>query len=80
MKSLLLTIIFSVLLISCGEGVKRLDPFRWESVETGFDAVTLELEQAFQNYIPIDSLWGKVGRLKRLSEGCDSGDVRRVRC
>lgn len=80
MKSLLLTIIFSVLLISCGEGVKRLDPFRWESVETGFDAATLELEQAFQDYIPIDSLWGKVGRLKRLSEGCDSGDVRRVRC
>ena len=80
MKSCLLIAFLSVFLVSCGDSVKRLDPFRWESVEPGFDAVTLELEQAFQDYLPVDTLREKVELLKRLSEGCDSGDVRHVRC
>ncbi len=79
MKCLLPIVFLSVLLISCSENINRLEPFRWESTEPDFDAVTLELEQDFMDYLPVDSLSEKVEMLEHLSESCDSGDVRHIR-
>ncbi len=79
MKCLLPIVFLSVLLISCSENINRLEPFRWESTEPDFDAVTLELEHDFMDYLPVDSLSEKVEMLEHLSESCDSGDVRHIR-
>lgn len=79
MKCLLPIVFLSVLLISCSENINRLEPFRWESTDPDFDAVTLELEQDFMDYLPVDSLSEKVELLEHLSESCDSGDVRHIR-
>lgn len=79
MKCLLPIVFLSVLLISCSENINRLEPFRWESTDPDFDAVTLELEQDFMDYLPVDSLSEKVEMLEHLSESCDSGDVRHIR-
>lgn len=63
MKCLLPIVFLSVLLISCSENINRLEPFRWESTDPDFDAVTLELEQDFMDYLPVDSLSEKVEML-----------------
>ena len=64
MKCLLPIVFLSVLLISCSENINRLEPFRWESTDPDFDAVTLELEQDFMDYLPVDSLSEKVELLE----------------
>lgn len=79
MKSRILLIFLSLSLFACNNQVKRLDPFRWEAVDPEFDAITLDLETAFQNYVPIDSLRDRVIRLDQLATACDSDDIRGVR-
>lgn len=79
MKHLYLLSFFLLLVSSCGNGARRLSPFRWEAVEPQFDTIMLRLETGFQDYVLIDSLRNDVARLDKLASGCDSTDLRWLR-
>lgn len=60
MKYLILLSFVFMLVSSCHRGDKRLDPFRWPVVSAEVDSLTLQLEYAFNDYRPTDSLLAMV--------------------
>lgn len=79
MKYLTLLSFVFMLVSSCHRGDKRLDPFRWPVVSAEVDSLTLQLEYAFNDYRPTDSLLAMVAAFEKLSDGADSADVRNLR-
>lgn len=79
MKYLALLSFVFMLVSSCHRTDKRLEPFRWPSVSAEVDSLTLQLEYAFNDYQPTDSLRAMVGELERMVGDADSADVRSLR-
>lgn len=79
MKYLALLSFVFMLVSSCHRTDKRLEPFRWPSVSAEMDSLTLQLEYAFNDYQPTDSLRAMVGELERMVGDADSADVRSLR-
>ena len=79
MKYLTLLSFVLILVSSCHKGDKRLEPFRWPVISADVDSLTLQLEYAFNDYQPTDSLRAMVSAFEKLAAGTDSSDIRSLR-